>query len=80
MIIGHAARRRRKGLRILGIDAALDRVPAQFHLVLAIAERGAGGDADLLADYINSTYHFGDRMLDLQACVHLDKKEFAVLI
>ena len=47
---------------------------------LPITERRAGGDAQLLADDVDAADHFADRVLDLQARVHLDKKELAVLI
>ena len=80
MIIGDPARRRREGIRALGVDAAFDRVAAQLDVGLAIAERGAGGDAELLAHEVEAADHLGDRVLDLQARVHLDEKEFAVLI
>ena len=80
MVVGHPAGRGQEGLRVLGIDAALDRVAAQADVRLAIAERRAGGDAQLLADDVDAADHLADRVLDLQAGVHLDKKELAVLI
>src|SRR6516162_1062986 len=80
VIIGHPARRRREGVRALGVDAAFDRVAAQLDVGLAIAERGARGDAELLADDVEAADHLGDRVLDLQARIHLDEKEFTVLI
>jgi hypothetical protein len=39
----------------------------------------AGGDADLLAHQVDAGHRLGDRMLDLQAGVHLDEVELAVL-
>ena len=40
----------------------------------------AGGDADLLEDEIDVGDHLGHRMLDLDARVHLDEIELAVLV
>ena len=42
-------------------------------------ERAAGGDADLFAHDVEAGDGFGDGMLDLQARVHLDEIEPAVL-
>ena len=44
------------------------------------AKRLAGGDADLLAHQVDAGDHLGHRMLDLQARVHLDEVELAVLV
>ncbi len=52
----------------------------EAHVGLAVAEFLAGGDAYLLAHQIDVADHFGHRMLDLQAGVHLDEGELAVLI
>jgi hypothetical protein len=52
-------------------------VSLEPHVVLAIAERLAGRDADLLADQIEAGDHLGDRVLDLDARVHLDEVEVA---
>ena len=40
----------------------------------------ARGDADLLLNDIDTGHHLGDRMLDLNARVHLDEKKLAVLV
>ena len=40
----------------------------------------AGGGADLLEDQIDVGDHFRHRMLDLDARVHLDEIELAVLV
>src|SRR5271169_2997399 len=80
MIIGHPARRRRESVGALGVDAALDGVAAQLDVGLAIAEPGARGDEELLADDVEAADHLGDRVFDLQARIHLDEKEFTVLI
>src|SRR5579884_602627 len=52
----------------------------ELDLVLAIAERRAGGDAQLLADDVDAAHHLADRVFDLQARVHLDEIEFAILV
>ena len=80
MITGDPAGRRPEILGVLRIDAALDRVTAQFDVRLAITKRHAGRDAELLADNVDATDHFADRVLNLQARIHFDKKELAVLI
>ena len=40
----------------------------------------AGGDADLLQDEVDVGDHFGHRMLDLNARIHFDEIELAVLV
>ena len=40
----------------------------------------AGGDADLFEDQVDVGDHLGHRMLDLDARVHLDEVELAVLV
>ena len=48
--------------------------------LLRRAEVGAGRDADLLEDQVDVGDHLGHRMLDLDARVHLDEIELAVLV
>ena len=72
--------RRPEILRVLGVDATFDGMPAQPDIALAIAERLAGGDAQLLADDVETADHLADRVLDLQPRVHLDEVERAVLV
>ena len=43
-------------------------------------QRLAGGDADLPLDEVDAGDHLGDRVLDLQAGVHLEEEELAVLV
>ena len=43
-------------------------------------QRLAGGDADLLAHEVDAGDQLGDRVLDLEAGVHLDEVELAVLV
>src|SRR5258708_3468388 len=79
MVAGDAAGRRHERLGMLGIDAAFDRVAVEHDILLAVAELGAGGDADLLAHDVDAADRLGDRMLDLQPRVHLDEEELALL-
>ena len=65
---------------VLGVDAELDRVAAQADVLLAVAERLAGGDADLLGDDVDARQHLGHRVLDLDAAVDLDEVEVAVAV
>ncbi len=37
------------------------------------------GDGDLLGDQVDSRHRFGDRMLDLNACIHLQEIEGVAL-
>ena len=76
----HPARRRHEGFGVLGIDPALNRMAVEHDVLLRVAERVAGGDADLLAHQVHAADHLGDRMLHLQAGVHLDEGELLVLI
>ena len=52
----------------------------ELDLRLHIAQRRAGGDADLLAHQVDVADHLGDGMLDLQPGVHFDEREVAVLV
>ncbi len=67
--------------RVFGVDAALDRVPTQRHLVLlADGKFFAGGDADLLFDNINAGNKLSDPVLHLHTRVHFNKIKLAVFI
>ncbi len=80
VIAGDLAWRGAEGCRVLGVDAALDGVAVEFHVLLLHRKLRAIGDADLFAHKINAGDHLRDRMLDLQARVHFDEIEFAVLV
>ena len=54
--------------------------PENVTSLLRERQRRAGGDADLLDDEVDAGDHLGHRMLDLQARVHLDEVELAVLV
>ena len=58
---------------ILGIDATLDRKAAEAEIALRKAERFAGRHANLFAHEIEPGDHLADRVLDLNARVHLEK-------
>ena len=49
--------------------------PSMRDLVLRQRQRLAGGDAQLPFDQIEAGDHLGDRMLDLQAGVHLHEPD-----
>ena len=78
--MGDGAGRRPERMRVLGIDAALDGVPVEAHVLLAERKRRAGRDPDLLDDEVEPGDHFGDGVLDLEARVHLDEVELVVLV
>ena len=77
---GDAARGGHEGLGVFGVDAALDGVAGEFDVGLGVAQRLAGGDADLLAHQVDAADHFGDGVFDLEAGVHFDERELAVLV
>ena len=74
-----ADRGREIAIRVLGIDAALDRPAVELDVALLEAQRLARGDADHLLDEIDAGDELGHRMLDLQPGVHLQEIEAAVL-
>src|ERR1019366_2583794 len=74
-----ARARQKAALRILRVDPALDRPALALDLRLREGELLAGGDADHLLDKIEPGNRFGDRVLDLQPGVHLEKEEAPVL-
>ncbi len=65
--------------RVLGVDAALDGGAGEPHVFLTEAEALALGDPDLLLDQVDAADRLGDRMLDLDAGVHLQKIELAAV-
>src|SRR4029078_973196 len=76
----HAAWRRRELERILGVDPALDRVAAACDRALRKRQLLAGGDPDLHLHDVAPGHPLGHRVLDLEAGVHLDEEELAVLV
>src|SRR6202030_753871 len=74
-----ADRRRKIAIRILGVDAPLDRPAVELDVALLERKRLAGRDADHLLDQIDAGDQFGHRMLDLQPRVHFEEIEAAIL-
>src|SRR5690606_4900905 len=64
---------------VLARDPALDGVAVQPDVLLTERERLARSDADLLLHEVDAGDQLGDRMLDLDARVHLQEIEPAVL-
>ena len=65
---------------IFGVDAALDRMAAQLDVFLRERQLLAGGDVHLQVHEIEAGDEFRDRMLHLQARVHLEEVEVAILV
>ena len=72
------------GRKLLSGSSALMRhsiaQPRTHDVFLLERQRLAGGDADLRLDQVDAGDHFRDRMLDLDAGVHLDEVEVALLV
>src|SRR5687767_5863225 len=68
-----AGRRREVRVGVLGVHAALDRVPGDPDLLVAERQRLAGGERDLLLHEVDPGHRLGDRVLDLDPRVHLDE-------
>jgi len=69
---------RKEGLRVLRVDANLDRMAAQRTSFCALAQLLAVRDPDLLAHDVDASHHLRHRMLDLDPRVHLEKMELSV--
>ena len=54
--------------------------PRSVDVVLGERQRLARGDPDLLGDEVDARHQLGDGVLDLQAGVHLEEEELAVLV
>src|SRR5204862_1180330 len=80
VIRSDAPGRRRKEIRILCVDSALERMTAQLDVFLPERELLAGGDPDLLLHEIDAGHHLRHRMLDLDPRIHLDEMKLAVLV
>ena len=66
--------------RVLGVDAALDRVAGVHDVVGGERQRLTGRDPQLLGDEVELRDLFGDAVLHLEAGVHLEEPELAVLV
>ncbi len=75
-----AGRGREVAVRVLGVDAALDRVAGDLDVFLLEPERLARRDADLRLDEIDARDEFRHRVLDLEAGVHLKHVEVLTLV
>ena len=62
-------------LRILGINAALDRMPAKHNIFLRERQRSALGYQNLQLHEIQTGHQLGHRMFHLQARVDFEKVE-----
>jgi hypothetical protein len=65
-------------LRFFGIDAHFDGVSVERHFVLRQRQIFASGDTQLPLHEVKPSDHLGDRMLHLQARVHLHEVEVAL--
>ena len=66
---------------MLGVYAALDGVPTDGHRLRQNAgECFAGRNAELRLHQVDTSHHLGHGVLHLDARVHLDKVELAILI
>ena len=75
VVVERAERRQEVVRRILCVQTNLDGVAAQLDLVLRERERLALRDLELPADEVGTGDALGDRMLDLEAGVHLQEEE-----
>ena len=80
MIRGDSPGRGHERLGILGVDSAFDGVAAAHDVALPKSELLAGCNAQLLLHEVDARDQLSDRMLHLDARVHLDEEELAVLI
>src|SRR5699024_4754884 len=80
VVFGDSAGCGDEGFRVFGVDAALESMAAQLDVVLCVAQRFAGGDAQLLGHQIDAGDHFRHRMLDLDTGVHFDEMELIVFV
>jgi hypothetical protein len=69
---------RHKRLRVLGIDAALNRVPGEMNLARGVVQLFACRDPDLRFDQIGAGHKLRHRMLYLDSRIHLDEVDRAV--
>ncbi|MND43741.1 hypothetical protein D3C80_345610 [compost metagenome] len=67
-------------VRVFGVQAHFDGVAIQRHLFLGDGQGLATGDADLPGHQVEAGDGFGDRVLHLQAGVHLHEEEVATLV
>jgi hypothetical protein len=80
VVMADRAGRGHEGVRVFGIDAAFDGVALETISFWRTERPAPEATRELLVDQIDAGDRLGDRMLDLQAGVHLDEVELAVLI
>src|SRR3569623_2559884 len=80
MELGDLAGRWPEGHLVLGVDAALDGMTVDDDVLLRAGQVTACSDTNLFQHEIDACNHFSDRMLDLDAGVHFDEIELAVLV
>src|SRR6267142_340711 len=66
--------------RILGIDAAFERMAPELNILLAVRQTVAGSDKDLIADKIDPGHEFGHGVLDLNPRIHLHEVELLFFV
>ena len=76
--VDRAGRGQEAAAGVLAVDAEFDGVPA-WRGILGDVQLLAVGDAELLADQVDAGGLLGDRVLHLQAGVHLEERDQAVL-
>ena len=69
------AGRKEAAHRILGVHPCFNRVSERLDILRGERQRLTGRNADLLCDQIEPRHHLRDRVLDLQAGVHLQEEE-----
>src|SRR5216117_3205692 len=72
--------RRRKRLRIRGVDSTLDGMAGEGHVVLRDRQRLAGRDPYLFLHDVKTGHHLGYRVFDLETRVRLHIVESALAI
>ena len=65
---------------ILGAESHLDGMAVDLRVQRCVGQRVAAGDRQLQFDQVEPGDHLGDRVFDLQACVHLEEREVAVAV
>ena len=80
MELADGAGRGAEGEGIFRIDAAFDGMAFEHNVLLGEGQRRTRSNADLLADDVDAGDGFGHRMLHLQAGVHLEEVEVALLV
>src|SRR5438874_13646996 len=66
--------------RVFGVDATFDRTAPLDDVLLFKPQRLPGGDTNLLPDQVDAGDQLRDRVLDLDAGVHLDEIELVVRV